>query len=327
MAETTNRGTRDSGNRDWFIGAIETRGTVDNCLGKVLEELNSRTSFVESLLSNIVGGKAGGDQITEISAKIKSLENTLRFRLGILRPERPGAWFRAPAATSTGPFASTLLVEPVFALYKPEDVDTVRKKLKIAWDKKSLNGLPFDADEACLWRSLLKFSIDLENLNKLAAPFESYSLDSLPEGLTPVLESKALRAFLLNVSSEIKNSRAKLEGCYQQLLDASDRLWIYQKEQSKRLNRRDSRSPGQERIDDVRAEFKKRRNAARPLRNARDLDALDYMGFNEFPSVDGLKTRYLSMAKKLHPDAAGGSDDEFKILTKAYSHLNGRLNR
>ncbi len=169
--------------------------------------------------------------------------------------------------------------------------------------------------------------VELESVNCLPAPFEGHALENLPDGLSPILESKALRAFLLNVSSEIKNARAKLDSCYKQLLDASDRLWIYQKEQTKRMHRRGGRSAGQERIDDVRAEFKKRRQAARPLRNATDLDALEFMGFKEFPSSDELKQRYLKMAKKLHPDAMGGSDDEFKFLTKSFSYLNSRIFR
>jgi hypothetical protein len=49
------------------------------------------------------------------------------------------------------------------------------------------------------------------------------------------------------------------------------------------------------------------------------------MGFDDYPSVESLRQRYLAMAKKLHPDLQGGNDGAFKILSNAYSHLARRL--
>jgi len=327
LASNSDNNPSDGMTRDWFIGAIETKGSVGACLSAVSDELSSRQKFVELLKAKIVKPESTLDNVSDLATRIKSLENTLRFRLGILRPERPGAWFRAPAATSTGPFASTLLSEPVFSLYRPEDVDKVRKSLKVAWESKSITNLPFEQNEPSLWKSLLCLSLELEQLINLPEPFDSFKLDELPNGLPPSLDSKALRAFLLNVASELKNARLKLDDCYKQLLDSSDRLWIYQKEQSKRTHRRDFRSPGQDRIDDVRAEFQKRRQAAMPIRNSVDSEALQFMGFRDFPTPEILKQRYLILAKKLHPDANLGMDEDFKFLTKSFAHLNSRILR
>ena len=65
----------------------------------------------------------------------------------------------------------------------------------------------------------------------------------------------------------------------------------------------------------------RRRHHAQSARG-RDREALDVFGFVDYPTHDELRRRYLELAKKLHPDAVGGSDDEFKHLSKAYHHLS-----
>jgi hypothetical protein len=327
MADSINNQAPETGTRDWFLAAIEARGSVAQCLGAVLRELETRTQFVEVVQKSLDESGTGADRVTLLGQRIKSLENTLRFRLGILRPERPGAWFRAPAATSTGPFASTLLAEPVFSFYKPMDVDQVRRGLRNSWERRSIQSLPFESGEPCLWRTLIQLAEEFERINKLPAPFESFTLKSLPQGLPPVLESRALRAFLINVSAELQDAEKRLTNCHGDLMQASEKLWDYQKEQSKYTFRRERERDRSGPADDVRAEFKRRRQSARPLRSFRDSEALRFMGFDDLPSFELLKSRYINLAKQFHPDRHGGDEAKFKLLTKAYSHLNSRIER
>lgn len=322
---------RDVPPRDWFLAAIESNGTVAESLTAVLTELETRAGFITVLKLALSGRNPKGiDAISELGQKVKGLENTLRFRLGILRPERAQAWFRAPAATSTGPFSSTLLEEPVFAPYDPADTERVRVALSDCYRLRTTESLPFKDQSSCLWRTLLSYAEDLAAISKLAGPFEGLDLAELPDGLPSGLESRALRAFLMNVRAEVVASRERLDACYRQLWETSEKLWAHQLEEQKRKRAKE----GQERprvknaaADAMREELKKRRaaDALKPLLTPADLDAMKFMGFEDLPSGEMLRHRYLAMAKRLHPDRQGGSDYAFKILSTAYAHLVARI--
>ena len=49
------------------------------------------------------------------------------------------------------------------------------------------------------------------------------------------------------------------------------------------------------------------------------------MGFDDVPSPDTLRKRYLTLAKNYHPDRKGGNEDAFKTLTKMYNFLTERI--
>lgn len=46
-------------------------------------------------------------------------------------------------------------------------------------------------------------------------------------------------------------------------------------------------------------------------------DCIKYFGFKSIPSEDELKIKYRELAKKMHPDM-GGNTDDFEILNKNY---------
>jgi len=325
--------------RDWFMPAIESAGTVAQSLDAVLDELSRRVTFIQALRANLDRSlPRGTDAVTDLGHRIRALENTLRFRLGILRPDRPAAWFRAPAAQATGPFSSTVLEEPVFGPYEARDAERVQGVLAEAWQTLRASGLPFKDASSCLWRTLLTLNVELERVAQLPAPYEEMRLDQLPDDLLPALESRALRAFLLNVRSEMQAARLRLDACHAQLLEASERLWAYQLEQERAERLRAAPGPktsgprvrAGSPADDLREELKRRRAATGQLRaflSPTDVEALQVMGFDELPSVDALRQRYIAMAKRLHPDLQGGSDQGFKRLASAYSHLASRVER
>jgi hypothetical protein len=310
--------------RDWFLGAIETDGSVDDCLGAVLRDLELKGAFVRGLQKCMAPKKRGGpDAVSDLSMRIKALENTLRFRLGILRAERPAAWFRAPVTTSSGPFSSTLLDEPVLARYEVEDVGHVKAELTRLWQERRVGKLPFRDDGPCLWRTLLGLSAELAELVRLPSPYEDLSLDTLPDALPPALESRALRAFLLNVRNELLLARERLSSCHRDLRQKCEELWAAQEAGAPSPR---PRGKTQAQADSVREELRRRReNRLRFSLTTADQRALAYLGFDELPSADALRRRYLELAKKLHPDRAGGEDGPFKELASAYSRLMTRL--
>ena len=331
-------GEGDAALRDWFLPAIECQGTVSESLAAVLGELDRRAAFKSALKANLELENARGlDSVSELAQATRALENTLRFRLGILRPERPAAWFRAPAATSTGPFAKALLEEPVFAPYDPEDAETVRARLDAAWAERSAERLPFKDRSGCLWVTLLGLAARLERVTVLGGPFPGLRLDQLPDGLPPELESRPLRAFLLNVRGEVLATLDRLAACHRQLRETSDKLWCAQIEETRR-QRAEGPEPrpgtfgafarGRTHVaGDLREEFKRRRAAAplRPFLTPAEMDALRFMGFEDMPTADALRQRYLAMAKRLHPDRQNGDDQAFKILATAYAQLTDRV--
>jgi hypothetical protein len=310
--------------RDWFLGAIEADGSVDDCLGAVLRDLELKSAFVRGLQKCMAPKKRGGpDAVSDLSMRIKALDNTLRFRLGILRAERPAAWFRSPATTSSGPFSSTLLDEPVLAPYEVEDVGHVKAELALLWQERRAGKLPFRDDGRCLWRTLLGLNAELAGLLRLPSPYDDLSLDTLPDALPPALESRALRAFLLNVRNEVLLARERLSSCYRELRQKCEELWAAQ--EAGALPPR-PRGQTQAQADSVREQLRKRReNRLRFSLTTADQRALACLGFDELPSADALRRRYLELAKKLHPDRAGGEDGPFKELASAYSRLMTRL--
>ncbi len=343
----------DAPPRDWFLPAIECNGTVSDSLTAVLGELAQRTNFIASLKACLeASGGRGVDAVTDLSQRIRGLENTLKFRLGILRPERPQAWFRAPAATSTGPFSATLIDEPVFAPYEPWEAERVKRELYVLWSQRRAKQLPFRDDSDCLWRTLLQFNADFRRITELPAPFAGVTLEQLPDALPPHLDSRALRAFLLNVRNEVLGARERLDVCYRQLRDACEKFWTFQLDQEQRARpfgdkpqpppqaqhhqgQQNGGSYGQSgrtnaQADSMREEFKRRRQTKTQAPSARllsgaDVDALRFMGFEDVPPPEVLRQRYIVLAKQFHPDRNGGNENAFKRLSSAYSHLINRV--
>ena len=331
---------------DWFITAITSAGAVDQCFSAVLDELERRTSFVRALRQVLRAEEsADKDLVTLVGERIKSLENTLSFRLGILSPEREAAWFRQPSNKSAGPFASSLLTDPVFTPYDVEKLPELRIKLRQLWTRHECSDLPFQGSGPSLWKTLLKLNVDHEQAMTLPIPFAALRLDRLPDGLPADLDSSAIRAFLINVRAAAMQNRKRLNDCFRSLWAASDLFWETQsKAHSKRAGGTPNGKEGATAKDsayrprgfrastgaqEVRDEFSRRRKEQQTrgfiafsnvLRNA-----LEFMGFDEMPAPETLRKRYIALARKHHPDCEGGNEDSFKQLAKAYGLLCDRI--
>lgn len=313
--------------QDWFVSAIVTDGTVGACLNQVLAELRRKESFIAKIKSKISEKEGSNvDAVSEISARISVLENTLKFRLSILSPDRRGAWFRTSSSTASGPFAGSLLLDPVFSAFDESQSLNVRRGLEDCWNKRNLVSYPLKPTETCLWKILLGLNFELHALGDFG---EWPRLEKLPEQLPEDFESRSLRAFLSNVKLEYLSARDRLTNVYQTLLEASDRFWAKQMTSTNRYGARNhERDPiydGYSAAENVREDFRRRRatpTIKRPIgKSAQDLEALQFMGFSDFPDEDSLKQRYHSLALSMHPDRQGGNESRFKQLAKSYKHL------
>lgn len=340
-------GAPNASQADWFLPAIAQQGTVDHCFSAVLDQIERRGAFIRALRQTMrAEGTLDRDVITIIGDSIRGLENTLSFRLGILNPEREAAWFRQPLSRSAGPFASSILTEPVFAPYDFDRQGEVRTRIRQAWNKHIVGDIPFSADISCLWKTLLKLNADLEQAVILSQPFEELRLDAMPDGLPSDLESAALRAFLINVRNTIQQNRRRLDDCFRTLWGASEQFWDAQSKvrakksgassarpTSTTTSFRDSKDSGAPRgfrasdgAQEMRDEFRRRRQSRGFVSHSRGMrEALTYMGFEEMPTAEILRKRYLTLARKFHPDCEGGSDDAFKNLSKAYDLIADRV--
>ena len=309
--------------QDWFMPALLNDATVSDSLEAVHADLAKRIQFVESLNTALCSARGGVDSISSLSVSLSLFEHSLGTRLAMLYADKPAAWQREVTPQSLGPFAGSILREPVFCPHGAVDIAALRTGLKECW-KQSSKSAPKGSEGNCLWQKLLEGNFAWNSIATLKAPYSNLRLDELPEHLPEYLHSPILDGYLSNVRRELKSARKKLDQCYQLLMNRSEEVWAYQEKQRRVASSGFHKNHEAERM---RSEFRKRRQSARarisltaPVR-----DALTVMGFDEFPEKTELKRRYLTLAKEHHPDAASGCEDSFKRLSHAYNYLTERL--
>lgn len=307
---------------DWFVGAIHFDGSVQESLKFVADQLSRKHTFIDQLQTKLCGNSQDSDRLTRMGREIKELENTLRFRLGILRAERPASWFRTIQRKDFGPFRSSMLISPVFGDYLQEDFELVQESIKNSWSKSRVELLGFNKEQDSLWKVLLEKREQLTRLALFDAPFEALNFDNLPESLPAEFESRSLRAFLINVRTEYLSIKDRLQLCFDQLWSSSERLWEYQQQVVRKDNEAKARFRRRQSASSQNSRGSQRRFSDRELGSTyTDVIAMRYMGFEKKPADDDLKKRYREMAKQLHPDRQGGNEERFKKLTEAYRTL------
>lgn len=324
---------------DWFLPAIVSNGDVRECLNEVIKSEQFRIQFVSILQTNLCAYKGkSSDSITELRSRVLQLKNTLNFRLGMLTPERHGAWFRESFRPKSGPFASTILSEPIFANYDATQVDHLQHTIAESWRERRLKAMPFTPSGPCIWLILLDLNQLHEQMLTMGRPFQDLRLDQLPDQLPPSLATPSLIAFLNKVREAIIQARVELDECYELLWPASQKLWDWQRRQQQTQKAQQTQqtirhervksTTYQKTADDIRHQFRERRSQVKrqTIYTPADLTALRFMKFEEMPDREDLRKRYLEMARTLHPDKQGGNEDQFKQLTRSYAHLNQRVN-
>jgi hypothetical protein len=310
---------------DWFVSAVIKDGSVMQCLAEVLGELRLKEKFVQKLCAKLGEEKdSGSDALSKLSARIRLLESTIKFRTTILSVERRGAWFRTNSTTATGPFVPALMPDPIFSEYDENNTKKIRLGLLECWKQKNLVAYPLRATESCLWKIVLALNFELEALGDLG---EWPRLETYPDSLPPEIESRSLRAFLNNVKLEYLTSKELLNNCNELLVQASEKFWATAPRQ-RVVQSGDSDYDGQKQADNIRQQFRSRRATAASnrttIKSILDIQALKLMGFDNFPNTEELKQRYHVLALEMHPDRQGGNEARFKMLAKCYRHLSTR---
>lgn len=307
--------------------AILSEGDVHESLGEVIRAEQYKLAFVAALQTNLCAYRGrSSDSLTELRKRVRQLETTLNFRLGMLAPERQGAWFRESARQKSGPFPGNILGEPVFAMYEAADAERLRQLVSESWRERKVKALPFKPSAPCLWLTLLELNQACEQIMVLGKPFQEFRLEVLPAELPPRLAAPSLVAFLTKVRELALLTREELDRCYAVLWQASCRFWDFQKTSAPRPR---AAHQYQRTADDLRERFRERRRETRlqPLLTPVDLQSLRLMRFEELPEKAVLRQRYRELAREWHPDRNGGDDERFKDLTKAYTHLVQRLEK
>ena len=317
---------KNTGPTDWFAPAMKPGLGVEACLTAVIDEEKQKISFIEALRTNLTSySGAASDSITALRQRVNELEQTLQFRLGMLSPDRPGAWFRENADEG-GPFGVTVLADPVLRRYDPGRTGELRSRISSHWRRRVAGTLPFDEPGPCLWQNLLQLNAAFEQIIVLPGPWSSVRIDRLPGALPAVCDSPAIRAFLINVRSALDSPRLQLDLCYRRLLDTCNPFWDRQEAGHGAGAEGGRRGASSGRGAAYREELRQRRERTRVLSMA-DRSALRFMEFVSFPDRGALRKRYLDLARRLHPDCAGGDEEKFKTLTRSYTHLARRLER
>lgn len=301
---------------DWFAAALVPHTCVSQALGSVASLQELRLSLVNELRQKLCPDPLSAtDRLTELRQRLFELKQTLDLRLPLLSTERRGAWFRPYHASGLSAFSAKVLIEPIFAAYKPEDAPALRIALRRSYQARCLDPLAFASKESpCLWGELLRLNYALADMSKFGPPLAPLRLDQLPEALPPGLASAALQHFFKQLKHSLAAAEVELQGCFQKLWLASEEFWKSEKPPAP--------EPERSQAETLRGDFRARRQSLppRPLLAA-DLQALALMQLSTLPTAAELRGRYLQMARRHHPDRPEGDEEAFKALAKAYAHL------
>lgn len=339
--------------RDWFIGAIEANGTVHQCLQKLADELDFKKTFVQELMLILHKDKESKlDDISLLHQQCRQLLQTLSVRLSLLSPERETAWFRRSISPPAGPFTPSVFQDPVFFSYDFKTSEPLEKALVSAFEKSEAPPTELWTGQAresaikgehCLWTRLLTYNHRLKHHSHLNIPMGSLTgahqeslqinLEKIDEStiLPGILESRPLRAFLMNIQGELKSIRSVVNQCFQCLHHGSSQLWSFQRK-VKKTAADPGRFTNPREIPPQDRDQKQRQQTQGDSQDheslfllARERDCLRFMGFDYLPSIFELRKKYRELAKKMHPDIHPGQDQSFKRLVESYKILQKKI--
>jgi hypothetical protein len=326
---------------DWFYPAFDKKCSVHQSLQKVIDIEKFRIELAQALQRNLSPSQAQRcDLLTDLRRRIAVFHNTLQFRLGMLAPERRGAWFRESMKATHGPFGTQLLDVPVFNEFKVEAINQLKTAIIQGFKEGSNLKLPFLHEGECLWSTLLQLKSEYTRICELTlASGRRFQLETLADSLPTEIDSLALRTFLLNVKQSLLGARTALDECYHELWTASLTFWNHmaasetQREKARfqshtETQREKARFQSHTEAHRQRESIRQRRASmkdAPPPLSIKERRALEFMALADYPDQETLKKRYRQLARKLHPDAPGGKEEEFKKLTEFYEVLSDGL--
>lgn len=287
---------------DWFLPAVTTAGSVDAGLKAVVDAEEQRLLFAKCLRHSLCFANPSRlDRISQLKIDLASLKKTLDHRLGMLRVDMAGAWFRESFPSQLGPFSSEVSLAPMLPQIAPHLARKARNEIVNLWETRHASSdlLPHGG---YLWSRLLSCNARWAAINQMTEPFADLRLDELPEALPDILATTSLNAYLKRVAEAMKVTRSELNVAFHDFFKSTE--------------------------DFLLGYYRRPSSAARPeqRRQGAIADSLRFMNFTGTPSSRELKKRYFELAKKLHPDAAGGDSQRFQMLTSHYKRILKNLN-
>lgn len=314
---------------DWFGKATQPNVSLGDGLDLVQNMLSQRQLFIAALRENLCGaGDAEPSSIHALSRQVKQLDDSLQFRLGLLRPEREAAWFRPAASEAWGPFQSSMLRESVLPQYAAQDFKKLKNFIKCAWrDRLPLTATFLQAKHSLL-HLLLEANAQWQRIAQLPSPFSSMNLAAEEISWPDELWSPLLVEYVAKVRMALLEVRSQLDRIFSDLCLRCEQLWSHQEqliEQQDAIRRQKSRN---DHARHWREEFKQRRQGATMKSSAAKYRAaLKCLGFDKEPDPEELRSRYRQLAKRWHPDLNNGDDTVFKDVSAAYRLIQHHVGR
>lgn len=303
---------------DWFLPAVLASGNLKDSLDAAALIQKKRLTFLTQLRLKLWDQeKPDFDRLTRLGILSKDLERTLRFRLGLLNPERKPAWFRRSIKSDFGPFKAKALLDPVFLDYPEDQQERLEQQISAAYKAGRTGPLCFLGSGVCLWTYLLERKSELSELSVIEVDGSKLKLIELADSMPYWLNTASLRAFIKNVSIEYLSAEKTLETCFEQLWTASKIFWNHAR--AERL--RQPHVKQKQSFYDVSEPL-----FQTPFLSFEEMAALRFMGFEKAPDLTTLKSRFRQLARKMHPDV-GGNDESFRHLNNSFEKISDLISK
>ncbi len=281
--------------------AWQLLGSHVDSLRRSFETSRLVLEFLHKMLCNA----AIANNLISLNYRIDTFHTTLQFRLDTLRIDCPAAWYRSVSLDHAGPFQTKILVYPVFSHNAELPWEQVQNDLARRWRA----GATLDNIKdklPSLWQELLAINALLASVSEssrtVGIDFEQ-KVHRSESSISPDLDP------IINEAREIFISiRRKCDLAFETLMAKCFQFW--------KISRNQQRS--QTEAERIRAEFSKKRQHGATSKQSPLHGSLQYLGFRELPAADELKSRYLTLAKRYHPDRPGGKEESFKKLSESY---------
>lgn len=294
--------------QDWFQLAFETKGTLESCLDVVAEDLVLKLEFLNSIRKNLTTKEGNSDRLSELLLTVLKMEYSLSYRLGLLHSSNLGGWFKAFQFPLSQPFKSDIFKEAIFSPFFKDSIPTLKSQIRKSYEDGTIYPIPFTDKEPCLWLKLLELNKEFKYINEIYILKEKFTLTQSPLLIPSSIASEKVILFLKRLSLKSIEIKGIIETCYKLLWDSSIIFWNHLETKPNFNGQKSNKS------------YKKAPPPPKPYPHMTDTH-LRTLNFLTLPNKVQLRSRYLEMAKQVHPDITGGPDEEFKILYKSFRFL------
>ncbi len=323
--QAKNSKTKEQNQSDWFWPALNPQATLFDAFAEAGKVSRDRLELVKCLQNHFQPDPKQQDKFSALQGAMNSLTITLDYRLGLLRPEATESWFREFTQKPNFIFRDPIITLPIFKPFNVHKVTEYKELLRLSFaEGREPAKIPLDL-KSSIWGEILQLRHQLCRLATLEGNFGKINLFRGEVELnSAVCESESLRIWVEKVQGRFIGLGDQLEVCFQKLWQASRPFWLLQQNTS--LKKDSKPDPFRVYADDLRQKFKQRRLDAKWVHLTwHEKEALDLLGFASMPDSQSLRSRYLELVKKHHPDRSREEGNEFKKIVLSYELLKERI--